>query len=422
MGGGGMVFASGVDAVEWNPANLSRSEGWNVSVIELGMATMSSGATFGEILAIVGVEDAPFLSTDLTVGQIVNQIPDSGLQLFTVTEGFLTAFATGQAEVPQAGSPLPSMGVTVGNIGLRVRSRVLGDATVSRGLADLIGNGFSVENLQEYEGGNTGWGTTSLSEITVSYGTMLGGLLHVGVGGRYIQGHGMTRGRFFEPQIELAPGPGESYLTLQSVAVEATSGKGFGIDVGLSLDLVPGLRASVSGTNVVQRMTWDEGLTAHSATFTDADFAAGVDFVDILDRYDASAVDPNSVSLAVFEASQGLFDESYFPQVFRGGVGWRSGGTSFELVGIKVSPKGRFRSNWDERVSLGVEQRLPVLTLRGGYAVGQDNLTALTGGLGLGVGPVSLEVSGGKLSARGATVSKQGYYATLSLQLSGGGA
>lgn len=420
MGGGGMVFATGVDAVEWNPANLGWSDGWNASIMEVGIATMSSGATFGEILAIVGADGVPLFTTDRSVGQIVDRIPDSGLQISTVTEGFVTAYAAGQGDVPKPGSPLPSIGVAVGPIGVRIRSRVLGEAKVSRELADLIGNGFFLENIQDYAVGNTGWSTTSFSEVTVSYGTILGDLLSVGVGGRYVIGHGMTRGRFFEPEIDLSPPPGDPYLTLESVVVEATSGKGFGLDVGLSLDLPMGLRAAASGTNVVQHMTWDDGLVAHTATFTNDDFKDAVDFIDVLDRYDGSPIDPSSVSLGVYRASQGLFEESYFPQVFRGGVGWQSGGTSVEAVGIKVSPRGRFRSPWDDRLSLGVEQTIPLLTLRAGFAVGQDALTALTGGLGLRVGPLRLDTSLGKFNADGATVSKEGYYGTVSVQVGGG--
>ena len=59
-------------------------------------------------------------------------------------------------------------------------------------------------------------------------------------------------------------------------------------------------------------------------------------------------------------------------------------------MGIAVSPRGRYTTGWDERVSLGIEQRLPVIALRAGYAKGQDGFTALTGGLGVGIGPVLL--------------------------------
>ena len=125
-------------------------------------------------------------------------------------------------------------------------------------------------------------------------------------------------------------------------------------------------------------------------------------------------------STSVYESALGLFQESYFPQVFRGGVGWSSGGTRLEAVGIKVAPRGRIASPWDDRLSLGVEQRLPVLTLRAGYALAQDGLSAMTGGLGLGAGPVHLEASLGKLTGDDG-VSREGYFGTVALQLMGGG-
>lgn len=291
------------------------------------------------------------------------------------------------------------------------------NASISRDLADLIGNGFVEQNIQNYSVGNTGWSTTSFSEVTVAYGTTLGGLLSVGVGGRYIMGHGMVSGRFFEPDIDL----NNLTMTVQSVAVEATSGTGYGLDVGFSLELPAGFRASASGTNVVQRMTWDEGLVAHSATYAESDFDSNVDFIDLLDRYDAQPITPNSVSLEVFEASQGLFEESYFPQVFRAGLGWRSGGTSLEAVGIQVAPRGRYTSAWDERLSLGIEQKIPLLTLRAGMTRASDGLGAVTAGGGLGLGPVQLEVSGGKFSGDGSATVWDGYYGTVALQIKGGG-
>jgi hypothetical protein len=415
MGGGGMVFATGVDAVEWNPANLGWAGGWNLSLAEVGVATLGSGAKFDEILAIFGADLLG--SADLDVAQVVNALPATGIQLFAVSEGFATAKATSAADIPQPGSPLPSIGIAVGPIGIRARSRVLTDISISKEVADLIGVGFVDQNIQNYAVRNTGWRTTSLSEVTVSYGMTLGGLLSVGFGGRYVMGHGMVSGRFFEPDIDL----NASTLAVQTVAVEATDGTGYGLDVGLSFDLPGGFRAAASGTNVVQRMTWDDQLVSHSATYTDVDFDGDQDFVDLLDRFQEEPVDVNGASLAVYEASVGLFEGSYFPQVFRAGLGWQVGGTSLEAVGIKVSPRGRFTSAWDERMSLGIEQKLPLLTLRAGVARATDGLGALTGGVGLGLGPVKLEVSGGKFTGEDLTSSWDGYYGTVAFQLKGGG-
>ena len=425
MGGGGMVFATGVDAVEWNPANLGWAGGWHVSPFELGVVGLGEGATVNEILSIFGADIGG--AADLDVASVVNGLPADGITLSFVTEGFATAYATDQAEIPGPGSPLPSFGVAVGNVAVRVRSRVFTDMTLSRELADLIGNGFSEENLLNYAVGNTGWRSASVSEVTVSYGTNLGAL-SVGVGGRYVMGHAMVNGRFFEPDIDancvgFSPPPGCIPLSVTAVAVEATDGSGYGLDVGLSLDLPGGLRAAASGTNVVQRLTWNEDLVAHEAVYTDVDFDLNEDFIDLLDRFEGEPLDPNGVSLPVYLTAQELFEESYFPQVYRLGVGWQSGGTTLEAMGVKVSPRGRFANPWDERVSLGVEQQLPVLTLRAGYAMADQGIAAITGGIGLGAGPALLELSGGRFSGEDVTLGSpwEGYYLTAALQIKGGG-
>ena len=199
----------------------------------------------------------------------------------------------------------------------------------------------------------------SFSEVTVSYGSALGGLLSVGVGGSYVMGHGMMSGRLFEPEIDLScigdPLPPDcTPYSVQAVGVEATSGTGYGLDIGFSLDLPAGFRAAVSGTNVVQRMTWDEGLVSHSATFTEQDFDE-TDFIDLLNDFETEPVTPNAVSLAVYEASRGLFEESYFPHVFRSVLGWQAWGSSLAAVCATVYPRCRSASARAERISDGLE-------------------------------------------------------------------
>lgn len=431
MGGGGMVFASGVDAVEWNPANLGWGGGWNVSVFEVGAVGIGSGTTVNDFISIIeGGDEAPGL---------IAALPSDGITLSLITEGFGTAYALNAIEdlpdgantAPLAvGDPLPSIGVSVGAFAVRIRSRVRQDFTLSKELADLIGNGFEFANIQNYAVGNTGWSSLSTSEVTVSYGTTVGGTLSLGVGGRYVMGHGMTQGRFFEPQVDLACPQGDptcDALVIQTASVEARDGTGYGLDVGASLDLPMGFRVAASGTNVVQRMTWDEDqIIGYSARFTDEDFDedfnADLEFQDYLDRFDGEVIDPNSVSLAVYEASQGFLEGSYYPQVFRAGVGWSGSTTTIEATGIKVAPRGRYASAWDERVSIGLEQRLPVLTLRAGYGFAENGITQLTGGLGIGIGPVHLEASGGKFSGERLDAAPwDGYYGTVGLQIKAGG-
>ncbi|HUF76807.1 MAG TPA: DUF5723 family protein, partial [Longimicrobiales bacterium] len=390
MGGAGMVFASGVDAIEWNPANLALEGGWNVSLGEAGAAALLSGFTFDDLQEIYDAGGAG--------GYDVSNAPAGGLSFSTVTEGFTTAQLASMGGLPQPGSPFPSIGITVGSLGLRVRSRIQGDFRLSKEVVDLMVNGFDPAEIQSYRVGNTGFRTASFSEITVGYGAILGDRLALGVGARYVRGHSLTEGRFFEPVVDLV----NETVEVAGVAVESAGGSGYALDLGLALDLVAGLRVSASGSNVVQSMTWDEALVSHEAVLVGCnpgtpacpdgdDFESGIE--DLIDRFQSQPVDPEAMSLPVYFTAQDLFRGAFFPTVFRLGVGWRAGGTAVELVGSSVSPRGRQHSQWDERVSLGLEQRLWILTLRAGAAKGTDGLQALSGGLGLGIGPVALDVS-----------------------------
>lgn len=410
MGGGGMVFATGVEAIETNPANLGWAGGWNFSLFELGAVGLGDGATVADFEDMFGDDDAAARAA-------LARLPDTGFRLSTISEGFATSRGLEEAGAPQPGSPLPTMGLSVGPVAFRIRSRVFADANVSREIMDLVALGFEEERLQEYAVGNTSFREVSLTEYTLSYGVEIGALA-VGVGGRYIQGHSLLDGRFFEPAVDL----NNETLVVRSVAVESQSGTGYGLDVGLSIDLPAGFRLSGSGTNVMQKMEWDENLVAWSAEFDDQDFDDdnfGVE--EFFDSFAGAPVDPNGVSLAVFEAGNELFTGSYFPQTYRGGLGWQSGGTSLEANAIVVSPRGRFSSPWDERLSLGIEQKIPILTLRGGYSIAQEGLSTYTAGVALRLGPVHIEGSGGVFNGERDLGVWDGYYGSIGLQIKGGG-
>jgi hypothetical protein len=397
MGGAGMIYSSGVDAVEWNPANLALGTGWGVSLGELGGALLLSGVTYDDLRAIMDAGGSGNAA-------LVARIPQSGISVSSVTEGFTTSRAASAGNLPRPGSPLPSFGVAVGPFGLRVRSRVLAEATLSKEVIDLMVNGFDPALIQSYRVGDTGFRTTSFSEITAAYGTVLGERLAIGAALRYVQGHQLTEGKFFEPIIDLV----NETVDVTGVAVEAPGGRGFGLDVGVALDLGGGLRVGASASSVVQNLEWSDDLIGHEATFRGCDdpFTPScpngddfdLDLEELIDRFQARPLDPSAVSLPVFQTAQDLYREAYFPMAFHLGGGWRSGRTTVELVGTSVSPRGRQRSEWDERISLGVEQRLSFFVARAGAAKGSGGLQVLSAGLGFGVGPVVVDVAGGLMS------------------------
>lgn len=427
-----MVYARGVDAIEWNPANLVLESGWNISLGEVGTSALVTGADMQGLQDMFEFELPMFGGgATATQQQAVDALPASGLALATVSEGYLAGQAASSSDggIPDPGEGFPSIGVAWGQFGVRIRSRVMADARLSKELVDLIVNDFDPTKIDEYQVGNTGFRSVSFSEITAAYGTMLGERMALGVGVRYVKGHKLTEGRFFEPVLDLVNETAE----FNSVAIEAPGGSGYGVDVGFALDLLAGVRVSASATNIIQKMTWDDALIAHEATFfacdcPQSDFDGDVE--DLFDMYQAGPVDPGSMSLYVAETLQDLFPGAFFPTVFRAGVGWRAGGTAVELVGASVSPQGRQHNQWDERISLGLEQRLWFLTLRAGGAKGSDGIQVLSGGIGLGVGPVELDLSAGMMSggfelASGFVAPEDVEYAgghvTASLQIMGGG-
>ena len=403
MAGAGLLFATGLDAAEWNPANLAWSKGWDISLFEFGAAGLLTGTTIQDL---IDIDDA-----------VVSRLPADGITLSTTLEGFAVANATSIADVPEVGSPIPTVGIAIGPVALRVRSRVMAEAHMSKELVDLTVNGYNPERIREYAVRNTSFRAASFTEITLGYGVTIGERLALGLGLRSVMGHSLSQGRFFEPIVDLA----EESLAVTGAAVEAPGGSGYGFDLGMALDVGAGVRVSLVGTNLMQRMTWDEELVAHQAVFSDSDFDDDVDIPELIDRFEDMSVEAQGVSLAVFEASRGLFEQSYFPMTIRTGIGWTAGGTSIELVGVAVSPRGRQHNAWDERVSAGVEQRLGFLTLRAGYSAANDGLTSVAGGLGLGFGPVKLEVSAGRLSGDLDGIDYDGAQVTIALSVRGGG-
>ena len=410
MGGTGAVWARGVDALDFNPANLGLTRGWSLSLVDLGAAGLLTGTTMQDLwdIATAAGEGDPAL---------VDRLPADGFRVSALTEGYAVSKGAEAGDFPSPQATLPGFALSWGPVGLRVRNRVLAEASMSREVADLTVSGFNPERIREYAVRETGFRVASFTEMTLGYGFAVADRLAIGAAARYVQGHRLAQGRFFEPEIDL----NDETLRLTGVAVEAPGGSGWGLDLGLALDLGRGWGMSLAAQNVAQRMTWDDALRSHEAVFTDADFESA-DLTELLDRFADTPLDAGAVSLPVFEAARGLFAQAYFPTVYRAGVGWAgSRGTRLELDASAVSPRGRQSAPWEQRVAAGVEQRLKFLVLRTGYAFAEDGLKSLTAGVGLRVGPVRLDVGAGRLSGELHGIPYDGVQGSVGLSLRGGG-
>jgi len=208
---------------------------------------------------------------------------------------------------------------------------------------------------------------------------------------------------------------------VNGVAVAAPSGRGFGIDVGAVFRPLPSLTLGLAVRNAVQRLTWDDALVVYAADISDDDFDTR-DAEEILDRFQGEELDPRGASLRTYEAARGLFREAFFPRIFLLGAGVSSSrGGSVQVTYSATQGPGRLAGPWDDRISVGLEQDLPLLTLRAGYAAAADGLRAATAGLGLHLGVVRLDAMVGRITGTGGGGgATEGLMGALAVSLEGG--
>lgn len=415
MGGANLALAKGFMALEWNPANLALPGGpeWSISLRHIGASAAVGGASFQDLADIfsAGGEGDPAL---------VSRVPETGLTLDLVAEGFSVSKISGAADLPDpgGGATIPSLAFSWRGFGVSVRNELILSGNLSRELTDLTVNGFNPERIQDYAVKNTSFQGFSYTSITLGSGLALSPTFAVGASIRGVMGNRLMQGRLFEPDIDLD----DQSLSVSAVAVESPGATGFGLDLGAVYRPWPAVTLGFSVRNVVQRMVWDESLVVYAADITDQDFdEADVD--EILDRFQGEDMDPEGATLQMYRTAEGLFQESFFPRVFRlGGALASEWGGSLQVMYSATQGKGRIKSPWDDRFSVGVEQRLPFLTLRGGFASTSSGMQTVTAGLGIHIGPVNLDAMAGTISGTSSgDVGNEfdGYMATLGLSLVG---
>lgn len=415
LAGANLALAKGFQAVEWNPANLALSggPGWSLSMGQIGASSIVGGTSFSDLIDIAsaGGEGDPAL---------VSRVPETGLTLDLVGEGFSISQISGLADLPDpvGGVSIPSIALSWKGFGLSVRNELVVSGHVSKEITDLTVNGFNPERIRDYAIKNTSFRSFSYTSITMAAGGSLSPTFAVGASIRGVIGNRLMQGRLFEPNVDLD----QQSMSLSAVAVESPSATGFGLDLGAVYRPRPAITLGFSVRNVFQRMVWDEQLVVFASEITDDDFD-DAELDEIRDRFQGQDVDPGGATLQTYRAAEGLFDGSYFPRIFRLGGGLEaSWGGSLQVAYSKTQGKGRLASSWDDRFSVGVEQRLPVLTLRGGFATTSSGMQAITAGVGIHIGPVGLDAMGGTISgtSSGEVANDfDGYMATFGLSLVG---
>lgn len=381
MAGAYVGLARGHEALHWNPANLALAGGptWSVQLPNLFANAGIVGPDAAD-LKYFGTTDP----TDAQRAELLGKI-------------------NGQMEL--GGSvELPLIGLQVGNFAVGVKTAAVVNSSLSKELVDLFlytkqHGDIDFNKINEYRVGNTAFRDSRHTTVQAAYGRSFGAF-SVGLGGRYVMGQELQRGRVFEPEVDLDAGT----FHLPVMSVRATSGTGYGLDAGVAFQPRAGLTLSASVENVVQQMTWDDQLELRQARFS-SDEIGDLTATELTDRLAARPLDGDAVDLQTYEVAKDLFNESYFPRVLKVGAGWESNSTSLGVTYAATQGKGDLHAGWPSYVALGVEQRLPLLrflAVRGGYATG-SGASAITGGLSMDLGPVSLIGSAASVSGSAET-------------------
>ncbi len=320
------------------------------------------------------------------------------------------------ADIPAGGTALegdvraPLVTYQYGGFALGVAYGFLGSHTVGRDVVDLFLNGYQ-QGRTDYSVGDTRGSRATYWDFAAAYGRGAGPL-SVGVTGHYYVGRGLVQTRAFEPTYDLATRD----IRVDYVGVNSHGGKGWGLDVGAALQPVSGLVLSAAVANAVHSMEWSEELDGRSVTLTRADFRDS-DFQVVRNRYEQSEAELGAVPTGRFaEVAQGLLDDAELPTTLRLGAAWTlPTGTTLTGAYHDDLSEGRLAGRWSTLAGVGLQQKLPVGTVRVGWSSDLEEGSILGGGVTL--GPIDLGIARLTTGSASDDASRNGYVGSFGLSV-----
>jgi hypothetical protein len=373
MGGAYVATARGHEALFLNPANLGLpgTPYWSVAIPQLSFAGGVSGPALGDSWDIFQANR----QTAARKAELMAGVPAEGMGVDLDVLAPLVTFQNRRL----------AFGVAYGAVV---------DHSLGRDLVDMFVNGFE-SGRTDYQVGNTSGSRATFFDFAVGYGRQVGPV-SVGATGHYILGRNLSRARLFDPRIDTRA----ETIDIEYREVFARGGSGYALDLGAAYQPLPNLTLSAAVANAFARMTWSQELHTRSMTITQRDFDSNstMHWEEKLGDFSRNSepVDPAAVPLSVYETAQGLYREAYFPTTLRTGAAYHlpATRTHVEASYRKHLGDGRLGGAWEQVASVGVQQRIPLLTLRAGAATDLDGGSMLSAGLTLG----SLEFGLARLS------------------------
>jgi hypothetical protein len=395
MGGAYIGAARGVESLFQNPANLGlpNSPHWSAAFPTLSLGLDARGLELGDLADLAQYNDLTQDERDA----LLEDIPAGG-----------TGFGM------DLRAPLAALQIRRFAVG--VSYGMLGSHTVNRSIVDLVLNGYELG--ETYTIDDTQGFRAAFWDVSAGYGNRIGPVA-VGATAHVYFPRALVRTGLVDVDTTFGVISGFNVptdLRVTYAGVRSESGSGLGLDLGAAMEPIPGLTVSAVLENVVNTMEWDSGLGVRTVVLDQNDYENG-DPEQILDEYQQSEAEyveaaalPGTRALAATllgERDAGL------PMTLRAGAAYRVGSgttlsTAFQKELDDDSPFGQL---WSQQLSVGVQQRLPIVTLRAGLATDLEDGSVLSGGLSL--GPIQLGVA--RITTGSADDQRSGWIATFGL-------
>lgn len=401
MGGAYVAVARGQEALFTNPANLALPGNPHTSAAapQLTLAGTLNGITFGDANDLRGFDE---LSAEQRA-DILGRVPEEGVS----------------ADVDLR-VPVFSMSVRRAMFG--VTYNVTGRHGVARDVADLVLNGVSLQRLLP---GNTNpYDAQDILDRSqgyrASYWDFAGGYAHrvgpvsVGVVGHYLLGGRLVRSGAVGVDTVLSLTAPDVRVTYAGVRREGASG--FGVDVGAAYQPTPTLTLSAAVANAVNTLEWKGEREIYNVVLDRTNYENG-DPEQIRNEYAESGQPLARADARLLARSQGLIDDldvgAELAPTLRAGATWEPrAGTTVAASYQGELAESRLGGPWNRSLSIGFQQKIPVVTLRAGAATDLESGALLGGGLSL--GPLHLGAARVTGSAEGNS-SQRGWIFTFGL-------
>ena len=401
MGGAYVAVARGQEALFTNPANLALPGNPHTSAAapQITLGATLNGLTFGDANDL---RDFDELSAEQR-NDILGRIPDEGTS----------------ADIDLR---IPVFSMSVRRAMFGVAYNITGRHGVSRDVADLVLNGVNVQRLVP---GNTNpYDAQDILDRSqgyrAAYWDFAGGYAHrvgpvsLGFVGHYLRGGRLVRSGAIAVDTVLSVTAPDVRVTYAGVRREGASG--FGLDLGAAFRPNPSLTLSAAVANVVNTLEWKGEREIYNVVLSRENYRTG-DPEQIRNQYAESGRPLEGADARLLARALGLIADldvgAELAPTLRAGAAWepRAGTTVAASYQGELSDS-RLSGPWNRSLSIGWQQKVPVVTLRAGAATDLESGALLGGGLSL--GPLHLGAARVTGSAEGNS-SQRGWLFTFGL-------